>query len=60
LEQIPTALAENTGLNPIEVVAEMKASQIQFDNPRLGVNCFTEGCTDMKESKVFETYLSKR
>ena len=42
LEQIPTALAENTGLAPIPVVAEMKARQIADQNPRLGVNCFAE------------------
>lgn len=60
LEQIPTALAENTGLQPIPVVAEMKAKQISENNPRLGVNCFSEGTTDMRDSKVFETYLSKK
>lgn len=60
LEQIPTALAENTGLAPIPVVAEMKAKQISDNNPRLGVNCFSEGCCDMKETKVFETYMSKK
>lgn len=60
LEQIPTALAENTGLAPIPVVAEMKARQIADQNPRLGVNCFSEGCCDMKETKVFESYMSKK
>jgi T-complex protein 1 subunit epsilon len=36
---IPTALAENSGLNPIETVAECKGKQVEESNPRLGVDC---------------------
>ena len=39
LEQIPTVLADNSGLWPIEAVADVKASQIKTGNPRIGVDC---------------------
>lgn len=42
LEQIPIALAENTGLNPIDILAELRVRQFEEKNPRLGVNCITE------------------
>ena len=60
LEAIPTALAENSGLSPIETVADAKARQISEGNPRIGVDCLNEGTNDMKEQKVYETYLSKK
>ena len=60
LEAIPTALAENSGLSPIETVADAKARQISDGNPRIGVDCLNEGTNDMKEQKVYETYLSKK
>ena len=40
LEQIPTALADNSGLWPIEAVGEAKAEQIKENNPRIGIDCF--------------------
>ena len=43
LEIIPLALAENSGLNPIEAVSEVKARQIKEKNPRLGVDCMHKG-----------------
>ena len=42
LEAIPTALAENSGLSPIETVADAKARQISEGNPRIGVDCLNE------------------
>lgn len=60
LETIPTALAENSGLNPIETVAESKSRQISEGNPKLGIDCLGEGNIDMKEQKVYETFLSKK
>ncbi|EAR99432.2 TCP-1 (CTT or eukaryotic type II) chaperonin family, epsilon subunit (macronuclear) [Tetrahymena thermophila SB210] len=60
LEDIPNALADNSGLNPIEAVANAKALQVSQNNPRIGVDCLLEGTSDMKEQKVYETYLSKR
>lgn len=43
LESIPLALAENSGMNPIETVAKVKAEQACEDNPRLGVDCMGRG-----------------
>jgi T-complex protein 1 subunit epsilon len=41
LEAIPLALAENSGLDPIGTLTEIKAKQVAESNPALGVNCFT-------------------
>lgn len=60
LENIPIALAENSGLNPIETVAKVKADQVATGNPHIGVNCNQMDTADMKEQKVFDPYLSKR
>jgi T-complex protein 1 subunit epsilon len=60
LEQIPTALADNSGLWPIESVAEAKAAQIKLGNPRIGIDCKNYGTTDMKEQGVYESFMSKK
>lgn len=43
LECIPMALAENSGLSPIDTVTDLKAKHIQQSNPRLGVDCTFAG-----------------
>ena len=43
LESVPMALAENSGLSPIETVSEIKARQVAENNPRLGVDCMSKG-----------------
>ena len=43
LEAIPLALAENSGLNPIQTVADIKSRQVAEGNPRLGVDCMDRG-----------------
>jgi T-complex protein 1 subunit epsilon len=60
LEQIPTALADNSGLWPIEAVAEAKSRQTKENNPRVGVDCMNTGEGDMKVQGVYESYLSKK
>lgn len=42
LEQIPTSLAENAGMNPIDAVADCKARQLSEKNPNLGIDCMFE------------------
>jgi len=59
LECIPIALAENSGLAPIETLAEVKTRQISDSNPRLGVDCLNRGTLDMREQCVFECLISK-
>ena len=39
LDAIPLALAENSGLSPIETLAEVKSRQVSENNTRLGVDC---------------------
>lgn len=60
LEMTPCALAENSGLNPIETVAAVKAAQAKTGMPYLGVDCMGKGTNDMKEQRVFETLIGKQ
>ena len=39
LEVIPMALAENSGLNPIQTMTEVRARQVRENNPFLGIDC---------------------
>lgn len=39
LEVIPMALAENSGLNPIQTMTEVRAKQVKDNNPFLGIDC---------------------
>lgn len=43
LDAIPLALAENSGLAPIETLAEVKSRQTLENNSRLGVDCNLRG-----------------
>lgn len=60
LETIPISLAENSGLAPIENLAELKSRQVKENNPRLGVDCLLSGTNDMKTQKVIETLIGKK
>jgi T-complex protein 1 subunit epsilon len=60
LDAIPTALAENSGLAPIETVAQVKSQQLKVKNPNMGVDCKETGTNDMKEQGVFETLIGKQ
>jgi len=60
LENVPNALAENSGLSPIETTSKIKAMQVAQNNPRLGVDCVYAGTNDMKEQHVIETLHGKR
>ena len=60
LEDIPMALAENSGLNPIESVSEVRAAQIAGANPHLGIDCMQRGTSDMREQGIFETLIGKQ
>merc|ERR1712113_992501 len=59
LESVPLALAENSGLDPINTLTEIKASQVAQNNPALGVNCNDRSTCDMKEQSVIETHSKK-
>ena len=56
LESIPMALAENSGLNPIKTLADVKSQQLAQENPRLGIDCMQKGTNGvwMCGGSVFE------
>lgn len=60
LDQIPLALAENSGLSPIDALADVKSRQVTEKNYRLGIDCVGAGENDMKKQHVFDPLLSKR
>jgi T-complex protein 1 subunit epsilon len=39
LDAVPLALAENSGLSPIDTLADVKSRQLTEQNPRLGIDC---------------------
>jgi len=53
LEIIPQTLAENGGLDPIDILVEMR-SQHEKGNKRAGVNVYTGKVVDMWEESVIE------
>ncbi|KAJ3567468.1 hypothetical protein NP233_g6338 [Leucocoprinus birnbaumii] len=60
LEAVPLALAENSGLSPIETLAEVRSRQINEKNPSLGIDCLDKGENDMKKQFVYDPLISKR
>jgi len=61
LDAVPMALAENSGLSPIESLSELKARQSKGESRgRLGVDCMQTGSNDMKEHFVIDPLISKR
>jgi len=60
LEMVPMALAENSGLNSITEVADLRSRQKKENNPFLGVDCLLKGTNDMKEQRVIETLIGKK
>ncbi|KDO33745.1 T-complex protein 1 subunit epsilon [Saprolegnia parasitica CBS 223.65] len=60
LEDIPMALAENSGLSPIDSLSAVRAKQLSEKNPRLGIDCNATGTYDMKDQHVFETLIGKQ
>ena len=66
LEDIPLALAENSGLSPIEEVAAAKARQVKENCPNIGLGSDMQGnedgfhSTNMKDHGVFETLIGKQ
>ncbi|XP_030022307.1 T-complex protein 1 subunit epsilon [Manduca sexta] len=60
LEAIPLALAENSGLSPIDSLSEIKARQVAENNPNLGIDCMGNDSNDMKVLNVIESLHSKK
>ncbi|KAK0450225.1 chaperonin Cpn60/TCP-1 family [Armillaria borealis] len=60
LDAVPLALAENSGLSPIETLTDVRSRQIKEGNSRLGIDCNGRGQNDMKEQFVYDPLISKR
>lgn len=60
LEQIPLALADNSGLNPLSTLAEARTKQISEKSHKWGVDCMGAKVSNMEDLVVFETLLSKK
>lgn len=60
LESIPLALAENSGLAPIETLSELKSRHVNEKCSSLGVDCMLTGEADMRKHHVIESLHSKK
>jgi T-complex protein 1 subunit epsilon len=63
LDAIPMALAQNSGLNPIATLAEVKSQQVKggaAGRGRLGVDCMGRGDNDMKDAFVIDPLIGKK
>lgn len=63
LDAVPMALAENSGLNSISTLAEVKSQQVKAspeNRGRLGVDCMGRGDNDMKSAFVIDPLISKK
>jgi T-complex protein 1 subunit epsilon len=55
LDSVPMALAENSGLSPIETLASIKSRQVKEKNSRLGVDCMQAGSNGMSFLEISTT-----
>ncbi|MBS7610202.1 TCP-1/cpn60 chaperonin family protein [Candidatus Bathyarchaeota archaeon] len=60
LEAIPSALAENAGLDPLDIIVALRAAHEKPDGVSMGVNVFTGKIEDMKELNVLEPAIVKK
>ena len=60
LDQIPIALAENSGYNGIEYLANVKSIQKSLNISIIGVDCARQNSNNMEKQGVYEGFNSKR
>jgi T-complex protein 1 subunit epsilon len=60
LEEIPLALATNSGYNSIQYVSDLKEQQVKSNSPYFGVDAMNTGNNNMIEEAVFESVMSKK
>lgn len=60
LEEIPLALSENSGYNPIDYVSKLKEEQVTTRQPFYGVDGLLKGTTNMMEQGIYESVMSKK
>jgi chaperonin GroEL (HSP60 family) len=59
LEIIPKTLAENAGLEPIDILVELRSAHEKKDGQPMGVNVFTGKVENMQENGVVEPVIVK-
>lgn len=57
LDSVPMALAENSGLSPIETLASIKSRQVKEKNSRLGVDCMQSGSNGKHIKTLHQSHL---
>ncbi|CAL1716864.1 unnamed protein product [Somion occarium] len=60
LDAVPLALAENSGLSPIDTLAEVKSRHVHEGNSALGIDCLGKGENDMRKQSVYDPLILKR
>lgn len=60
LDVIPMALAENSGLEPIETLSDLKSKQVTENTSHLGVDCLGNDNCNMKELFVIDPLIGKK
>ncbi len=58
LESIPEALAENAGLDPIDILTELKTRHNSGER-NIGLNLLTDNIEDVLQSRIIEPYSVK-
>jgi chaperonin GroEL (HSP60 family) len=59
IEVIPKALAENAGLEPVDVIVELRAAHEKTDGQHKGVNVFNGKVENMRDKGVVEPLVVK-
>ncbi|MEM3673822.1 MAG: thermosome subunit beta [Candidatus Bathyarchaeia archaeon] len=59
IEVIPRTLAENAGLEPIDIIVELRAAHEKTDGKYMGVNVFTGKIENMLNNGVVEPVIVK-
>src|SRR5213594_1215322 len=60
LEAVPTTLAENAGLDPIDVLVELRSKHEKAANPWFGVDVYSGEIKDMRKLNVLEPVRVKQ
>ncbi len=60
LEAVPTTLAENAGLDPIDILVELRSKHERPGNPWAGVDVYSGDVKDMKKLNVLEPVRVKQ
>ena len=53
LETVPLALAENSGLHPIQTLSDVRSQQVNESNPHLGIDCLQNGTNGKEKCEFF-------